>query len=209
MNYNQEGPGAYSYQPANGVHGPAPGYDATGAVSGSIAPMAASVPPMSSTADLEMELAALAQGTRQKRRSRFFVGTSLLVVAAMAVALNVFAEKVKAAEAGQAEAVAARIAEQDRIAQLNLQIQERDKKIADLNAALDAARSDVEKAQKTIAMYKASEEARVLGEGGSKAAMTAAVKRGGAAAPGKAARSAAKKGGQCVCKQGDPLCGCL
>lgn len=205
MTYYQGGPGAYSYQQANG-------YDATGAASGSIAPMAASVPPMSSTADLELELAALAQGQRQKRRGRFFVGMSLVAVAAMGVTLNVFAEKVKAAEAGQAEALAARIAEQDRIAQLNLQIQERDKKISELNAALDAARSDVEKAQKTIAMFKASEEARVLGEGGSKASAAEAGKR--ASAAGSATRSArsasaGKKGGKCECKAGDPLCGCL
>lgn len=184
----------------------------------SIAPVAASVPPMSG--DLERELEAIAHGVRQKRRGRFAFGMGLVVAAVAAVAVTTFAGKVKEAEAAQAEAVAARVAEQDRIAQLNLQIDERNRKITELTLALDAAKSDAEKAQKAFSDYKATATTKALAEGEDVAdAKTSKLKgaatlRGRAATSGKAARGAgaaapAKKGGKCVCKQGDPLCGCL
>jgi hypothetical protein len=186
--------------------------------------MAASVPPAASAGDLDRELAALAQSVRQKRRNRLVAGVSLIAAALMAGAVTVFAGKVREAEAGQAEAVAARIAEQDRIAQLNLQLEDRDRKIAALTAQLETARSDAEKAQKIVLAYKAAEAALAAAEedeGGTAAGArnakgspkAAAARRGRAAAPGKAARgvrlAAAKKGAKCECKQGDPLCGCL
>jgi hydrogenase maturation factor HypF (carbamoyltransferase family) len=170
--------------------------------------------------DLDRELEALAQGVRQKRRGRFVFGMGLVVAAVAAVAVSAFAGKVKEAEAAQAEAVAARIAEQDRIAQLNLQLEERNRKISELTVALDAAKSDAEKAQKAFAAYKATEETKALAGGEDEAtAKTSKLKtvgtiRGRAATLGKAVRGAsaavsAKKSGKCVCKQGDPLCGCL
>ncbi|WP_437762275.1 hypothetical protein WMF27_00300 [Sorangium sp. So ce281] len=189
----------------------------------SIAPVAASVPPMSGSGDLERELEAIAQGVRQKRRGRFVFGMGLVVAAVATVAVTTFAGKVKEAEAAQAEAVAARVAEQDRIAQLNLQLDERSRKITELTLALDAAKSDAEKAQKAFADYKATEATKALAQGDDVAdAKTSSIKgtatlRGRAATSGKAARgvSAAApakkgaKGGKCVCKAGDPLCGCL
>ncbi|WP_437530793.1 hypothetical protein WME79_00305 [Sorangium sp. So ce726] len=184
----------------------------------SIAPVAASVPPMSG--DLERELEAIAQGVRQKRRGRFAFGMGLVVAAVAAVAVTTFAGKMKEAEAAQAEAVAARVAEQDRIAQLNLQLDERNRKITELTLALDAAKSDAEKAQKAFTDYKATAATKALAEGEDVADVKtsnvrgAATLRGRAATSGKAARGAsaaapAKKGGKCVCKAGDPLCGCL
>ncbi|WP_437288188.1 hypothetical protein [Sorangium sp. So ce406] len=205
---NQDGPGARYYQ-----HAPP-----------SIAPVAASVPPMSMTGDLDRELEALAQGVRQKRRNRLVFGMGLIMAAAAAVAVTTFAGKVQQAEAAQAEAVAARIAEQDRIAQLNLDIEERNKKISELTLALETAKSDAEKAQKAFAAYKAAEEAKAAGgdeeqEVDAKAsklplpAKAVGVKRGraamAAATRGARAGASAKKAGKCVCKQGDPLCGCL
>ncbi|WP_433932591.1 hypothetical protein AB3662_00310 [Sorangium cellulosum] len=202
---NQDGPGARYYQQAPP----------------SIAPVAASVPPMSMTGDLDRELEALAQGVRQKRRNRLVFGMGLIMAAAAAVAVTTFAGKVQQAEAAQAEAVAARIAEQDRIAQLNLDIEERNKKISELTLALETAKSDAEKAQKAFAAYKAAEEAKAAAgdeeEVDAKAsklpAKAVAVKRGRAAmaavARGARAAAPAKKAGKCVCKQGDPLCGCL
>lgn len=210
----QDSPGALSFQPVAGLQGRP---IAAVAAPSSIAPTAASVPPAAGTGDLDSELAALAQSVRQKRRNRVLVGVSLAAAALMAGTVTVFAGKVQEAEAAQAEAVAARIAEQDRIAQLNLELQERDRKIAALTAELEAARSDAEKAQKIILAYKAAEEARAAAEDDGAAAKgspkAAAAWRGRAAAPGKAARgarlAAAKKGAACECKQGDPLCGCL
>lgn len=219
MRNTQQSPGGLYQAPAThiqGTRGPT-----------SIAPVAASVPPMSGTGDLERELEAIAQGVRQKRRGRFAFGMGLVVAAVAAVAVTTFAGKVKEAEAGQAEAVAARVAEQDRIAQLNLQLDERNRKITELTLALDAAKSDAEKAQKAFADYKATETTKALAQGEDVAdAKTPNVKgaatlRGRAATSGKAARGAsaaargasaaapAKKGGKCVCKAGDPLCGCL
>ncbi|WP_437297122.1 hypothetical protein [Sorangium sp. So ce426] len=206
MMNTQQSPGVL-YQ---GTRGPA-----------SIAPVAASVPPMSGSGDLERELEAIAHGVRQKRRGRFVFGVGLIVAAVAAVAVTTFAGKVKQAEAAQAEAVAARVAEQDRIAQLNLQLDERNRKITELTLALDAAKSDAEKAQKAFADYKATEATKALAQGedvaSAKTSTTkgAATLRGRAATSGsKAARGAsaaapAKKGGKCVCKAGDPLCGCL
>ncbi|WP_437798173.1 hypothetical protein [Sorangium sp. So ce693] len=219
MRNTQQSPGGLYQAPATytqGTRGPA-----------SIAPVAASVPPMSGSGDLERELEAIAQGVRQKRRGRFAFWMGLVVAAVAAVAVTTFAGKVKEAEAGQAEAVAARVAEQDRIAQLNLQLDERNRKITELTLALDAAKSDAEKAQKAFADYKATAATKALAEGDDVAdAKTPTVKgtatlRGRAATSGKAARGAsaavrgasaaapAKKGGKCVCKAGDPLCGCL
>ncbi|AUX19616.1 hypothetical protein SOCEGT47_000680 [Sorangium cellulosum] len=221
MSNRQDSPGALSFQPAAGLHGRP---IAPVAAPSSIAPMAASVPPAASAGDLDRELAALAQSVRQKRRNRLVAGVSLIAAALMAGAVTVFAGKVREAEAGQAEAVAARIAEQDRIAQLNLQLEDRDRKIAALTAQLETARSDAEKAQKIVLAYKAAEAALAAAEedeGGTAAGArsakgspkAAAARRGRAAAPGKAARgvrlAAAKKGAKCECKQGDPLCGCL
>ncbi|WP_437983768.1 hypothetical protein [Sorangium sp. So ce117] len=211
MMNTQQSPGVL-YQ---GTRGPA-----------SIAPVAASVPPMSGSGDLERELEAIAQGVRQKRRGRFVFGVGLVVAAVAAVAVTTFAGKVKEAEAAQAEAVAARVAEQDRIAQLNLQLDERNRKITELTLALDAAKSDAEKAQKAFSDYKATETTKALAQGDdvadAKTSNTkgAATLRGRAATSGKAVRGAsaarsasaaapAKKGGKCVCKAGDPLCGCL
>ncbi|AUX38689.1 hypothetical protein SOCE26_000670 [Sorangium cellulosum] len=191
----------------------------------SIAPVAASVPP-AAAGDLDLELELLAQGVRQKRRNRILAMTGLLGVGLLAATVFVSAGKIKEAEAAQAEAVAARIVEQDRIAQLNLQIEARDKKVTELTAALEAAKSDAEKAAKAIAAYKAAEEARAkeeeaegeetpaAGAKTAKAAPKAAAVRRGRAAQGRGASSAlpgtrGKKGGKCVCKQGDPLCGCL
>ncbi|WP_437647372.1 hypothetical protein [Sorangium sp. So ce362] len=222
MNHTQERAGVPPPYPVDTyVQGPRVGAHAALQAPPSIAPVAASVPPMSTTDDLDRELEALAQGARQKRRGRFAVVMGLLVAGAAAVTVTTFAGKVKEAEAAQAEAVAARVAEQDRIAQLNLQIEERNKKISELTLALDAAKSDAEKAQKAFTAYKAEEEARAAAEGEDEAdaktsklsPKSAAVKHG-RAAPTKAARGAragmsAKKGGKCVCKQGDPLCGCL
>ncbi len=227
MNYSQERAGVPPPYPVDTyVQGPRAGAHAALQVPPSIAPVAASVPPMSTTDDLDRELEALAQGVRQKRRSRFAVVMGLLLVAGAAATVTTFAGKVKEAEAAQAEAVAARIVEQDRIAQLNLQIEERNKKISELTLALDTAKSDAEKAQKAFTAYKAEEEAKAAAEdegedeADAKTSKTsklspksAAVQRG-RAAPAKAARGAragvsAKKGGKCVCKQGDPLCGCL
>ncbi|MGK3967865.1 hypothetical protein WMF38_27310 [Sorangium sp. So ce118] len=218
---NQESRGALSYQPVTHAQGTMTGVHAAVQVPPSIAPVAASVPPMSAAGDLDRELEALAQGVRQKRRNRLVVGMGLILAAAAAFTVSTFDGKVKAAEAAQAEAVAARIAEQDRIAQLNLELEARNRKISELSTALDAARSDTEKAQKAFAAYKAAEEAKAAAaeeeeeadEKTSKASSkTAAVKRG-RAAPAKAARgaraAASKKSGKCVCKQGDPLCGCL
>ncbi|WP_437967821.1 hypothetical protein WMF04_00340 [Sorangium sp. So ce260] len=219
----QERPGAPPYAPVTHAQGTRTGVHAAVQVSHSIAPVAASVPPMSTSDDLDRELEALAQGVRQKRRSRLAVGMSLIMAAAAAVTVTTFAGKVKEAEAAQAEAVAARIAEQDRIAQLNLEIEERNKKISELTLALDTAKSDAEKAQKAFAAYKAAEEAKAAAEGEeedeadaktSKLSPKSAVVKRGRATPAKAARGAragasAKKGGKCVCKQGDPLCGCL
>ncbi|WP_437485225.1 hypothetical protein WME75_00305 [Sorangium sp. So ce1014] len=225
MNYSQERAGVPPPYPVDTyVPGTRAGAHAALQVPPSIAPVAASVPPMSTTDDLDRELEALAQGVRQKRRSRFAFVMGLLLVAGAAAAVTTFAGKVKEAEAAQAEAVAARIVEQDRIAQLNLQIEERNKKISELTLALDTAKSDAEKAQKAFTAYKAEEEAKAAAEGEDEAdaktsktsklsPKSAAVQRG-RAAPAKAARGAragvsAKKGGKCVCKQGDPLCGCL
>ncbi|XYH98266.1 hypothetical protein ACMHYB_00420 [Sorangium sp. So ce1128] len=221
---NQESRGALSYQPVTHVQGTMTGVHAAVQVPPSIAPVAASVPPMSAAGDLDRELEALAQGVRQKRRNRLVVGMGLILAAAAAFTVSTFDGKVKAAEAAQAEAVAARIAEQDRIAQLNLELEERNRKISELSTALDAARSDAEKAQKAFAAYKAEEEAKAAAaedeeeeeQADAKTAKApskaAAVKRG-RAAPAKAARgaraAASKKSGKCVCKQGDPLCGCL
>ncbi|WP_437654974.1 hypothetical protein [Sorangium sp. So ce1182] len=219
---NQESRGALSHQPVTHVQGTMTGVHAAVQVPPSIAPVAASVPPpMSASGDLDRELEALAQGVRQKRRNRLVVGMGLILAAAAAFTVNTFDGKVKAAEAAQAEAVAARIAEQDRIAQLNLELEARNRKISELSTALDSARSDAEKAQKEFAAYKAAEEAKAaaaedeeeVDEKTSKApSKVAAVKRG-RAAPAKAARgarvAASKKSGKCVCKQGDPLCGCL
>ncbi|KYF95330.1 hypothetical protein BE17_31685, partial [Sorangium cellulosum] len=115
---------------------------------------------MSAAEDLDRELEALAQGVRQKRRNRLVVGMALILAAAAAFTVNTFDGKVKAAQAAQAEAVAARIAEQDRIAQLNLELEARNRKISELSTALDAARSDAEKAQKEFAAFKAAEEAK-------------------------------------------------
>ena len=216
MDNTQQSPGVRYQSPATYPHGTRAGAHA--AVS--IAPVAASVPPMSG-GDLDRELEALAQGVRQKRRGRFVFGMGLVVAAVAAVAVSAFAGKVKEAEAAQAEAVAARIAEQDRIAQLNLQLEERNRKISELTVALDAAKSDAEKAQKAFAAYKATEETKALagGEDEATAKTTSKLKavgtiRGRAATLGKAVRGAsaavsAKKSGKCVCKQGDPLCGCL
>ncbi|WP_437927708.1 hypothetical protein WMF37_00315 [Sorangium sp. So ce291] len=218
---NQEGRGALSYQPVTHVQGTMTGVHAAVQVPPSIAPVAASVPPMSAAEDLDRELEALAQGVRQKRRNRLVVGMGLILAAAAAFTVNTFDGKVKAAEAAQAEAVAARIAEQDRIAQLNLELEARNRKISELSTALDAARSDTEKAQKEFAAYKAAEEAKAAAaeeeeeadEKTSKAPSKAAAVKRGRAAPAKAARgaraAASKKSGKCVCKQGDPLCGCL
>ncbi|WP_437279027.1 hypothetical protein WME90_00295 [Sorangium sp. So ce375] len=215
MDNTQQSPGVRYQSPATYPHGTRAGAHA--AVS--IAPVAASVPPMSG-GDLDRELEALAQGVRQKRRGRFVFGMGLVVAAVAAVAASGFAGKVKEAEAAQAEAVAARIAEQDRIAQLNLQLEERNRKISELTVALDAAKSDAEKAQKAFAAYKATEETKALAGGEDETtAKTSKLKtvgtiRGRAATLGKAVRGAssavsAKKSGKCVCKQGDPLCGCL
>ncbi|WP_437590140.1 hypothetical protein [Sorangium sp. So ce1000] len=212
MMNTQQGPGVRYQAPATHMQG-----TRTGA---SIAPVAASVPPMSGTGDLDLELAAIAQGVRQKRRSRFVFGMGLVVAAAAAVAVTTFAGKVKEAEAAQAEAVAARVAEQDRIAQLNLQLDERNRKITELTLALETAKSDAEKAQKAFAAYKATEETKALAGGKDEVVETpsklkgAGTIRGRAATAGKAVRGAvaatsSKKGGKCVCKQGDPLCGCL
>lgn len=223
MNHTQERAGAPPYAATTHVQGTRAGVHAALQVHPSIAPVAASVPPMSITEDLDRELEALAQGVRQKRRSRLAVMMGLLVAAGAAVTVTTFAGKVKEAEAAQAEAVAARIAEQDRIAQLNLQIDERNRKISELSLALDTAKSDTEKAQKAFAAYKAAEEAKAAAEGEGEdeadaktsklSPKSAAVKRGRAtpanAARGARAGASAKKGGKCVCKQGDPLCGCL
>ncbi|WP_437577548.1 hypothetical protein [Sorangium sp. So ce887] len=224
MNYSQERAGVPPPYPVDTyVQGTRAGAHAALQVPPSIAPVAASVPPMSTTDDLDRELEALAQGVRQKRRSRFAVVMGLLLVAGAAATVTTFAGKVKEAEAAQAEAVAARIVEQDRIAQLNLQIEERNKKISELTLALDTAKSDAEKAQKAFTAYKAEEEAKAAAEDEgedeadaktSKLSPKSAVVKRGRAAPAKAARGAragasAKKGGKCVCKQGDPLCGCL
>ncbi|MGK3989215.1 hypothetical protein WME99_39585 [Sorangium sp. So ce136] len=218
---NQEGRGALSYQPVTHAQGTMAGVHAAVQVPPSIAPVAASVPPMSAAEDLDRELEALAQGVRQKRRNRLVVGMGLILAAAAAFTVNTFDGKVKAAEAAQAEAVAARIAEQDRIAQLNLELEARNRKISELSTALDAARSDADKAQKDFAAYKAAEEAKAAAaeeeeeadEKTSKAPSKAAAVKRGRAAPAKAARgarvAASKKSGKCVCKQGDPLCGCL
>ncbi|WP_437756087.1 hypothetical protein [Sorangium sp. So ce1389] len=221
MNNNQGSRGALSYQPVTHAQGTMTGVHAAVQVPPSIAPVAASVPPMSAAEDLDRELEALAQGVRQKRRNRLVVGMGLILAGAAAFTVNTFDGKVKAAEAAQAEAVAARIAEQDRIAQLNLELEARNRKISELSTALDAARSDAEKAQKEFAAYKAAEEAKAAAaeeeeeadEKTSKASTKAAAVKGGRAAPAKAARgaraAASKKSGKCVCKQGDPLCGCL
>ncbi|WP_437306968.1 hypothetical protein [Sorangium sp. So ce388] len=218
---NQESRGALSYQPVTHVQGTMTGVHAAVQVPPSIAPVAASVPPMSAAEDLDRELEALAQGVRQKRRNRLVVGMALILAAAAAFTVNTFDGKVKAAQAAQAEAVAARIAEQDRIAQLNLELEARNRKISELSTALDAARSDAEKAQKEFAAFKAAEEAKAAAaeeeeeadEKTSKASSKAAAVKRGRAAPAKAARgaraAASKKSGKCVCKQGDPLCGCL
>ncbi len=120
--------------------------NATMAAPFSVPPMATTVPPMASSGDLDRELEALAQGVRQKRRNRMVFGGGLIAAALMAATVVVFTGKVKEAEAAQAEAVAARIAEQDRINQLNLQMAERDRQIADLTAALTTAKNDAEKA---------------------------------------------------------------
>ncbi|WP_233561457.1 hypothetical protein [Sorangium cellulosum] len=221
MRNNQEGPGARYYQPATHAQGAMTGVHAAVQASPSIAPVAASVPPMSMTGDLDRELEALAQGVRQKRRNRLVFGMGLIMAAAAAVAVTTFAGKVKEAEAAQAEAVAARVAEQDRIAQLNLDIEERNRKISELSLALETAKSDAEKAQKAFAAYKAAEEAKAaagdeeeVDAKASKLPAKAVAVRRGRAAPAMAARAtravvSAKKAGKCVCKQGDPLCGCL
>ncbi|WP_437734332.1 hypothetical protein [Sorangium sp. So ce1335] len=219
----QEGPGAHSYQPLMHVQGTVTGVHAAVQAPHSIAPVAASVPPMSTTGDLDRELEALAQGAQQKRRNRLVFGMGLILTAAAAVAVATFAGKVREAEAAQAEAVAARIAEQDRIAQLNLEIEERNKKISELTVALETARSDAEKAQKAFAAYKAEAQtkAAAAGEEDEAGAKTSkpttkavGVLRGRAASAKVAPRGAragasTKKAGKCVCKQGDPLCGCL
>lgn len=224
MTNNQGGPGALSYQPVTHVQGTRTGVHAAVQVHHSIAPVVASVPPMamSSTGDLDRELEVLAQGARQKRRNRLVFGMGLVMATAAAVAVATFAGKVKEAEAAQAEAVAARIAEQDRIAQLNLEIEERNKKISELTLALETAKSDAEKAQKAFAAYKTSAEAKASAEGEpevdaktSKVPGKTAVVQRGRAVQVKAVRgaragaSSAKKAGKCVCKAGDPLCGCL
>lgn len=223
MTNNQGSPGALSYQPATHAQGTRTGVHAAVQVHHSIAPVVASVPPMSmpSTGDLDRELEVLAQGARQKRRNRLVFGMGLALTTAAAVAVATFAGKVKEAEAAQAEAVAARIAEQDRIAQLNRELEERNKKISELTLALETARSDAEKAQKAIAAFKASADAKGSAEGEPEAdaktskvpAKTAAVQRGRAvqlqAVRGARAGAATKKAGKCVCKAGDPLCGCL
>ncbi|WP_437780612.1 hypothetical protein [Sorangium sp. So ce1097] len=223
MTNNQGGPGALSYQPVTHAQETRTGVHAAVPVHHSIAPVVASVPPMSvpSTGDLDRELEALAQGARQKRRNRLVFGMGLIMATAAAVAVATFAGKVKEAEASQAEAVAARIAEQDRIAQLNLELEQRNKKISELTLALETAKSDAEKAQKAFAAYKAEADAKGSAEGEPEAdaktpklpGKTAVVQRG-RAAPAMAVRgaragAAAKKAGKCVCKAGDPLCGCL
>ncbi len=218
MRNTQQSPGGLYQAPAThiqGTRGPT-----------SIAPVAASVPPMSGTGDLERELEAIARGVRQKRRGRFAFGMGLVVAAVAAVAVTTFAGKVKEAEAGQAEAVAARVAEQDRIAQLNLQLDERNRKITELTLTLDAAKSHAEKAQKAFADYKATETTKALAQGEDVAdAKTPNVKgaatlRGRAATSGKAARGAQRGGagrqhggagqeGRRVRVQGGrPACGC-
>ncbi|WP_437568878.1 hypothetical protein [Sorangium sp. So ce542] len=141
----------------------------------------------------ERRLAALAGDAQKRRLVRLIAGGSALFVAALAATLGVYFGKIQPeAEQALAEQTAARAAYEQRLAALESDLAASERQIGELTLAYQTVRSEAEKAEL---------ERKLL-----------AAKRDRDALQGKVARPHAQpapKKADCVCREGDPMCGCL
>ncbi|WP_437966217.1 hypothetical protein WMF04_42490 [Sorangium sp. So ce260] len=141
----------------------------------------------------ERRLAALADDAQKRRLKRLIAGGSALVVAALAATLGVYFGKIKPeAEQTLAEQTAARAAHEQRLAALESDLAASERQISELTLAYQTVRSKAEKAELERKLLEA--------------------KRGRDALQGKVARPPAPqppRKTECVCREGDPMCGCL
>lgn len=141
----------------------------------------------------ERKLAALAGDAQKRRLQRLIAGGSALFVVALTATLGVYFGKIKPeAEQTLAEQTAARTAREQRLAALESDLAASERQIGELTLAYQTVRSKAEKAEL---------ERKLL-----------AAKRDRDALQGKVARPPAQqppKKTECVCSEGDPMCGCL
>lgn len=141
----------------------------------------------------EQELARLDQDTQKRRLQRFVTLSSVLGVLLLGTTLGVYFGKIKPdAERAQAEQTAARVAQDERLAQLKSDLDARNKQIEALYGDVQAARSEAEKADLERKLADARRARDVV--------------------QGKVSNGApplTTKTEKCVCRDGDPMCGCL
>ncbi|XXY53930.1 hypothetical protein WME91_22595 [Sorangium sp. So ce269] len=141
----------------------------------------------------ERKLAALAGDAQKRRLKRLVAAGGALSILALSATLGVYFGKIKPeGERTLAEQTAARVAHEQRLAALEDDLAARERQMGELTLAYQTVRSQAEKAEL---------ERKLL-----------AARRDRDAIQGKVVRPPAQqppREAPCVCREGDPMCGCL
>jgi colicin import membrane protein len=142
----------------------------------------------------ERELARMAQDAQKRRLQRFVTLSSVVGVLLLGTTFGVYFGKIQPeAERAQAEQTAARIAQEERLAQLKGDLDARNRQVSELTLAVQAAQGEAERAELLRRLTDVRRE---------RDAVQGKVSNGTPAPQ-------TPKPEKCVCRDGDPMCGCL